>query len=113
MVDEMVLDLEALRKRLEEERAQLLARAIPPPEPAKGDEADLAAMHQAREQAQWLANDQKQRLAEIDKVLARIAAGTYGICESCGKPIAPERLQAKPQATLCIECQSKLEKKRK
>lgn len=109
----MTLDLQALRKQLEDERAQLLARAIPPPEPAKGDEADLAAMHQAREQARWLENDQKQRLAEIDKVLALIAAGKYGICEHCGKPIAPERLQAKPQATLCIDCQTKLEKKRK
>jgi RNA polymerase-binding protein DksA len=109
----MALDFQALRKQLEEERTQLRARAIPEPEPAKGDEADMAAMHQAREQARWLENDQKQRLAEIDKVLARIAAGQYGICESCGKSIAPERLQAKPQATLCIECQSKLEKKRK
>ena len=109
----MALDLEALRQKLEEERAQLLARAIPQPEPAKGDEADMAEMHQAREQAQWLEKDQKQRLAEIDKVLARIAAGKYGVCDNCGKPIAPERLEAKPHATFCIECQSKLEKKHK
>jgi DnaK suppressor protein len=109
----MAFDLEALRKQLEEERAQLLARAIPSPEPAKGDEADMAAMHQAREQARWLEKDQKHRLAEIDKVLARIAAGKYGVCEGCGKSIPPERLEAKPHATLCIECQSKIEKKRK
>ena len=109
----MAFDLEALRKKLEEERTQLLARAIPQPEPAKGDEADMADMQQAREQAQWLENDQKQRLAEIDKVLAHIAVGKYGTCDNCGKPIPPERLEAKPHATLCIECQSKLEKKRK
>jgi DnaK suppressor protein len=70
-------------------------------------------MHQAHEQAQWLEHDQKQRLAEIDKVLAHIAAGKYGVCDNCGKPIPAERLEAKPHATLCIECQSKLEKKRK
>jgi DnaK suppressor protein len=109
----MAFDLEALRQKLEEERTQLLARAIPQPEPAKGDEADMAAMHQAHEQAQWLEHDQKQRLAEIDKVLAHIAAGKYGVCDNCGKPIPAERLEAKPHATLCIECQSKLEKKRK
>lgn len=109
----MSIDLPAVRRKLEEERAQLLSRSIPPPEPARGDEADLAATAQAKEQSQWLANDQKQRLAEIDKVLARIAAGKYGICDSCGKPIAPERLEAMPIATLCISCQSKLEKKRK
>ncbi len=109
----MILDLEVVRKRLEEERAQLLSRSIPPPEPARGDEADLAAMAQAKEQAQWLANDQKARLAQIDQVLARIAVGKYGICDACGKPIAPERLEAMPHATMCISCQSKLEKKRK
>lgn len=109
----MSIDLYAIQKKLKDERTQLLARSIPPPELAKGDEADLAAMAQAREQAQWLANDQKQRLAQIDQVLARLAAGKYGICDVCGKPIAPERLEAMPQATLCIGCQSKSERKRK
>ena len=109
----MALDIEAVRRKLEEERAQLLSRSIPPPEAARGDEADLAAMAQAKEQLLWLANDQKQRLAQIDQALARIAAGKYGICDRCGKPIAPERMEAMPHATMCIECQSKLEKKRK
>ncbi len=107
----MRLDTEAVRKKLEDERTQLLARSIPPVEPAKGDEGDLAQMAQAKERSMWLANDQKQRLAQIDQALARIAAGKYGICDSCGKPIAPERLQANPHATLCIACQSKAEKR--
>jgi len=107
----MSIDLVSVRKKLEDERAQLLARSIPPPEPARGDEADMAAMAQAREQSRWLENDQKQRLAQIDQVLARLAAGKYGICDVCGKPIAPERLEAMPQATMCISCQSKSEKK--
>jgi DnaK suppressor protein len=109
----MTLNLEAIKKKLEEERAQLLARSIPPPEAARGDEADLAAMAQAKERALWLANDQKQRLAQIDQALARIAAGTYGICAACGRVIAPERMEANPLATLCIEDQAKQEKKRK
>jgi RNA polymerase-binding protein DksA len=109
----MASDIEGVRKKLEEERAQLLARSIPTPEPAKGDEADLAAMEQAKEQLQWLEKEQKQRLAQIEQALAHIAAGKYGICDNCGKPIAPERMEAKPLATLCIDCQSKLEKKRK
>jgi RNA polymerase-binding transcription factor len=109
----MGLDIASVRAQLEEERAQLLARSIPSPEVARGDEADLAAMEQAKERALWLANDQKQRLAQIDQALARIAAGTYGICDVCGKPIAPERMEANPLATLCIEDQAKLEKKRK
>jgi len=110
---EMAIDVQAVRRKLEAERAQLLARSIPPPETARGDEADLAAMAQAKEQSQWLEQDQKKRLAQIDQALARIAAGTYGICDHCGKPIPPERMEAKPYATLCVDCQSKLEKKRK
>ena len=109
----MPIDFESIRKKLIADREQLLARSIPAPEPARGDEADMAAMAQAREQSQWLANDQKLRLAEIDKVLARIETGKYGICDSCGKPIAPERMEANPHATLCIDCQAKSEKKRK
>ena len=109
----MGIDIQAVRAKLEEERAQLLARSIPPPEVARGDEADLAATEQAKERALWLANDQKQRLAQIDQALARMAAGTYGICDACGKPIALERMEANPLATLCIEDQAKIEKKRK
>lgn len=105
------LDIEAIRKKLEEERALLLARSIPPVEAARGDEADLAATAQAKEQSMWLANDQKQRLALIDKALARIASGKYGICDSCGMRIAPERMEANPHAVLCIACQSRSEKR--
>ncbi|GAA3395125.1 TraR/DksA family transcriptional regulator [Cryptosporangium minutisporangium] len=44
------------------------------------------------------------RLGELDRALARHAAGDYGRCESCGGPIAPERLVARPAATTCITC---------
>ena len=44
-------------------------------------------------------------LAEVDAALARLGAGTYGACAACGNPIAPERLEALPWASLCIGCQ--------
>jgi DnaK suppressor protein len=56
-------------------------------------EFDLA--QQARVQA---------RAEELQEALARLEEGTYGICESCGRPIAIERLEALPRTTLCIEC---------
>jgi RNA polymerase-binding transcription factor DksA len=40
---------------------------------------------------------------EIDDALARIDAGTYGLCAVCGKPIPEERLDAVPYAVLCID----------
>lgn len=52
-----------------------------------------------------IANLQDRR-RDIVHSLERLDAGTYGICERCQKPIAPERLEALPFAALCIECQS-------
>jgi DnaK suppressor protein len=49
-------------------------------------------------------------LMAIDAALARIDAGTYGICVNCGAQIAPERLEAMPWATLCIDCKRKEER---
>jgi len=46
-------------------------------------------------------------LSENLKALAKIESGTYGKCDSCGKEISPERLEAYPAASMCIECQSK------
>ena len=48
-------------------------------------------------------------LGEIDAALKRIDDGTYGTCEVCGQPIAPERLEARPWATLCIDDQRRRE----
>jgi DnaK suppressor protein len=43
---------------------------------------------------------------EIDRALAKIDAGTYGVCEKCGEPIPKERLKALPYAALCVKCKS-------
>jgi RNA polymerase-binding protein DksA len=45
-------------------------------------------------------------LNQVESALSRMANGTYGICESCGKPIAIERLEALPYATTCLACAS-------
>lgn len=47
------------------------------------------------------------RLAEADAALARVTSGTYGLCVSCGRPIAAGRLEARPFAALCVECGSR------
>ncbi|PWU24622.1 MAG: hypothetical protein C5B48_05445 [Candidatus Rokuibacteriota bacterium] len=44
-------------------------------------------------------------LAAIDAAIQRIDGGIYGVCTRCGQPIAPERLHARPWASLCIACQ--------
>ena len=51
----------------------------------------------------------ESRLSQVEEALERQRAGTYGICENCGRPIDPERLRARPEATLCIDCQREQE----
>ena len=46
----------------------------------------------------------RDSLAEIDHALQKYEAGTYGLCDSCGQPIELARLEAMPQASLCLSC---------
>lgn len=46
----------------------------------------------------------RRRLTELDEVATRVASGSYGTCESCGRPIGAERLKARPTARRCITC---------
>jgi DnaK suppressor protein len=57
-----------------------------------------------RQQVVALLEQARSRLADVDAALARREAGGYGVCESCGRPIAPERLAARPAARTCIDC---------
>ncbi|UOE44283.1 TraR/DksA family transcriptional regulator [Agromyces larvae] len=48
--------------------------------------------------------DAEHELADVRRALARLAEGSYGVCERCGKAITVARLEARPTATLCIDC---------
>ena len=53
------------------------------------------------------------QLAIIKDALAKFADGSYGLCDNCGEAIGPSRLEARPEARLCIDCQTRLEKLRR
>lgn len=55
-----------------------------------------------RAEAQALLAGARRDLVEVDAALARVAGGTYGVCEVCGEPITPERLEARPAARRCL-----------
>lgn len=59
-----------------------------------------------RSQLASLVRAAQDQLAEIDAAVARLDAGLYGVCQGCGQPIAPERLDARPVASTCIACES-------
>jgi DnaK suppressor protein len=72
--------------------------------------ADTATETVDREIDYTLEESDGRLLTAIDEALARIEAGTYGVCVNCGAQIPPERLEAMPWATLCIECKRKEER---
>jgi DnaK suppressor protein len=57
-----------------------------------------------RAQVTALLADARAHLAELDEVAGRVAAGSYGTCEVCARPIATERLQARPTSRRCLAC---------
>ena len=73
----------------------------------QGDEANAVAEYD-RNQA-MLEND-RALLRKIESALERLAAGKYGICERCGKPINPRRLESLPYVTLDVDCQEIVER---
>jgi len=69
--------------------------------------ADSGQVTAERGEVQALAGTLRETLQDIDAALGKIEQGTYGLCESCGRPIADARLEAMPAARLCIACASK------
>jgi len=101
----------AVRVALVAERTRLLAELGEPIEsPGQmtyGSQA-AAASHVFEQQRDLALRDRSR--AELDRVnaaLRKIDAGTYGVCETCGSPIAPERLEAIPWVPTCIDCARK------
>jgi DnaK suppressor protein len=70
------------------------------------DEHDPEGATSAFERAhlEALLDQARRHLSEVDRALRRLDEGGYGRCESCGSPIAPERLAARPTARTCIGC---------
>jgi DnaK suppressor protein len=101
--------LRAERRRLEAE----LAETIQAPGPMTyGSQA--AAATQVFEQQRDLALRERaeQHLALVDAAIARVEDGTFGTCIRCGRPVAPDRLEALPWAAHCIDCQRDVDRGR-
>ncbi|MGB4592693.1 MAG: TraR/DksA C4-type zinc finger protein [Coriobacteriia bacterium] len=109
--------LESLKVALEGERAQLIGEIA---EYEREDQetlsdvsgennyrdhmADQGSATFARELDMTLEDNAREALAAIDAAIARIEAGTYGICKRCGAEIPLQRLEVVPAAEFCISC---------
>lgn len=70
---------------------------------------DVAAEQYEWDRSKSIANSYDHVLRKIKRALEKIEKGTYGLCEDCGKPIAPVRLEALPYAERCLDCQNAAE----
>jgi len=78
---------------------------------AGDDQADVGTKNISREHEMSLANNAREMLRQTEHALERLEVGTYGLCESCSKPIGKARMQAFPRATLCVECKQRQERR--
>ncbi|AEW93562.1 MULTISPECIES: TraR/DksA family transcriptional regulator [Streptomycetaceae] len=78
---------------------------------AGDDQADVGTKNISREHEMALADNAREMLRQTEHAMERLHNGTYGLCESCGKPIGKARMQAFPRATLCVECKQRTERR--
>ncbi|MEV1089580.1 TraR/DksA family transcriptional regulator [Streptomyces microflavus] len=100
-----------LRSELEASGAALAGLMRDSGDGAGDDEADTGTKNITREHELSLAANAQEMLEQTERALARLEAGTYGLCEICGKPIGKARMQAFPRATLCVEDKQKQERR--
>jgi RNA polymerase-binding transcription factor DksA len=105
---------ESHRSRLEAERADLLEEIerlrslLKTDTDASTQEGDPDIYE--REKTMAFLEQAQARLDAVERALRLIEQGQYGLCERCGQPIEPERLEALLDATLCMKCQSEVER---
>lgn len=77
------------------------------------DPTDRAAAESDRSFELRIRDRERKLLNKIKEAIERIDNGVYGSCEECGDPIAPERLEARPVTTYCIDCKTRQEQEEK
>jgi DnaK suppressor protein len=115
--------LAALKAALEQRKDALLGQfagrpnsefnrtpAVEEVETSPADSASNRTLNQLEAEAD---EHRLAQLAAIRHALAKFDSGDYGACESCGEPIGASRLDARPEAALCIKCQTRIEQARR
>ena len=113
-------DIKRFKKMLEESKQNLLESAKKTLREESSfdtddlpDEIDLASSEYNQSMVFRLRDREKFLLKKIEKALARIEDGSFGVCERCEEEISLKRLEARPVTTLCIRCKEEQEKKEK
>ena len=110
----MTTEFSLLHRRLETEQKSLMERLMTNVRPAgerresspHSEEGEAATETLELERCRALDKLTRDLLAEVEHALHKFELGTYGLCDVCGQPIEPARLEALPQANLCLSCKA-------
>jgi DnaK suppressor protein len=119
-----VVEFAELYERLKKEKAELLEkveqlRVLGQPSAERKEGSPFGKREEGADEASELEkrlaleNRLRESLKEVEHALQKYEAGTYGLCDSCGRPIEQARLEAIPQASLCLSCKTKQSKETK
>jgi RNA polymerase-binding protein DksA len=109
------LNLTSVRTQLIEERERLQSEIAAEAAlegvlgEASGEEAIEEGDLFEQELAVSVESSLRNILGEVERALQKLDAGDYGVCDQCGKPIAPERLEVRPESGWCVDCKTKRE----
>lgn len=98
------------RNRLLESAKQTIENEMIVSQDDRFDEVDQASTEYMQAFSFRLRGRERFLIGKIDLALKKIEAGTYGVCEECDEPITLKRLEARPEAPLCIQCKEAQEK---
>ena len=119
-----MVEFAELYERLKKEKAELLEkleqlRTLGQPSAERKEGSPFGKREEGADEAseleKRLALEERlgESLNEVEHALQKYEAGTYGLCDSCGQPIEQGRLEAIPQASLCLSCKAKQTKEAK
>src|SRR5574339_142393 len=107
----MPAEFEAVRRKLQQQKQELLARAAKvraditrSSGPLEKDFAEQVVQMENDAVLAGIGEATAAELAQINRALAQLDQGTYGICSQCGQPIDARRLQVLPYSDRCISC---------
>jgi RNA polymerase-binding protein DksA len=107
----MATDLDAIRQKLHAHKQELLTRAAKvraditrSSGPLEKDFAEQVVQMENDAVLAGISEATAAELAQINRALAQLDQGTYGICSQCGQPIGPRRLEVLPYSDRCITC---------
>jgi DnaK suppressor protein len=69
--------------------------------------ADAAATTAERSEVLGIVDNLIKLLADVDQALARVDAGTYGLCKNCGREIGADRMEFRPTSRYCVDCKAR------